>query len=187
MGSQTKVEQLREIALDQHGFVTTEQALEEGMIHANLSTLVARGRLHRVAHGVYRVPQVAETQWDQYQLAVLWTGVPEACLSHETALATRSLTDLNPSKIHLTVAAHRRIRRHGGEQYVLHREDLNPKEISWWEGIPCVSVPTAIRQCIAGGTPTYLVNQALNQAKGTSALSNSEYTHLKRMLKNRDK
>jgi predicted transcriptional regulator of viral defense system len=69
-----------------------------------LSTVVARDRLQRVAHGVYRVPQVAETEFDQYQQAVLWTGASEACLSHATALAAWEVSDINPDRIHLTVA-----------------------------------------------------------------------------------
>lgn len=57
----TKLERLREVALDQHGFVTTAQAMEEGVSHADLSTMVARDRLEHVAHGVYRVPQVTRS------------------------------------------------------------------------------------------------------------------------------
>ena len=44
-------------------------------------------------------------------LAVLWTGAPEAALSHETALAVRGYGDINPGKVHVTVRAGRRIRR----------------------------------------------------------------------------
>ncbi|AWV48153.1 hypothetical protein DIJ64_09045 [Mycobacterium leprae] len=71
----TRLERLREVALDQHGFVTTAQAVKEGVSHAELSAMVARDLLDPVAHGVYRKPQVAETEFDQYQLAVLCTGV----------------------------------------------------------------------------------------------------------------
>ncbi|QKJ19919.1 type IV toxin-antitoxin system AbiEi family antitoxin domain-containing protein [Microbacterium hominis] len=110
----TKLERLREVALDQHGFVTTAQALEEGVSHAELSTMTARHRIERAAHGVYRVSQIAETEYDQYQLAVLWTGAPEACLSHDTALEIWDITDINPDRIHVNVAAHRRLRRAGG-------------------------------------------------------------------------
>lgn len=187
MNPLTRLEQLREIALDQHGYVTTAQALEEGLAHANLSTMVARGRLQRVAHGVYRVPQVAETPADHYQLAVLWAGAPEACLSHETAMEVRGLGDVNPSKIHLTVTGRRRIRRAGGELYEIHYETLKPQEVDWWNGVRCVTVPTAIRQCIVGGTPSYLIDQALHQARGTSALKEDEYYRLKRMLSDRDR
>ena len=182
----TKLEQLREISLDQCGFVTTKQATNAGLVHADLSVMVSRGRLNRVAHGVYRVPQVAETSQDQYQLAVLWTGCEQACLSHETALAIRDISDVNPQRIHLTVPRKRRIRRNGGELYVVHKEDLDPRDIVWWEGIPTVSVPTAIRQCIESGVATYLIKQALRQARGTSLLQPKEHAHLTTMVKARD-
>ncbi len=159
----TKLELLREVALDQHGFVTTMQAVEQGVSHAELSTIVARDRLERVAHGVYRVPQVAETEFDQYQLAVLWTGAPGACLSHDTALAAWEVNDINPDRIHLTVASHRRIRRGGGDQYAIHHDDLDARQMTWWQGIRIVTVPTAIGQCIASGVPTYLIRQALDR------------------------
>lgn len=182
----TKLEQLREIALDQHGFVTTDQALDAGLVHADLSKLVSRGRLERVAHGVYRVPQVAETGLDQYQLAVLWAGTEQACLSHETALVVRGISDINPERIHLTVPRTRRLRRSGGERYVVHKENLEPREIIWWEGIRTASVPTSIRQCIESSVPTYLIKQALQEARGTSLLLANEHARLRKMLNTRD-
>ncbi len=186
MTTLTKLERLREVALDQHGFVTTAQALNEGVSHAELSTMVARDRLERVAHGVYRVPQVAETEFDQYQLAVLWTGAREACLSHYTALAAWEISDITPDRIHLTVPRHRRIRRHGGERYVIHPEDLDPRQQTWWQGIPTVDVPTAIGQCIDAGVPTYLIRQAVDRAGRTSSLPAAERDRLSTELGARD-
>jgi len=182
----TKLERLREVALDQHGFVKTEQAVQEGVSHAELSTLVARDRLERVAHGVYRVPQVAATEFDQYHLAVLWTGAPEACLSHDTALDAWEISDINPSRIHLTVPRRRRIRRAGGEFFVVHHEDLEPKQVTWWQGIPTVNVATAIAQCIASGVPTYLIRQALDRAGRTSRLRAADAERLASALGARD-
>ncbi|WP_292834590.1 type IV toxin-antitoxin system AbiEi family antitoxin domain-containing protein [Microbacterium sp.] len=182
----TKLEMLREIALDQHGFVTTAQALTEGVSHAELSTMVARGRLEHVAHGVYRVPQVAATEFDQYHLAALWTGAPEACLSHDTALAAWDISDINPNRIHLTVSRHRRLRRAGGETYVMHYEDLDPSQVTWWEGIPIVTVTTAIDQGIASGVPTYLLRQAIERAGRTSLLLIAERERLTQRLQDRD-
>jgi predicted transcriptional regulator of viral defense system len=166
----TKLEGLREIALDQHGFVTAAQALGAGVSNAELSTMVARDRLERVAHGVYRVPQVAESEFDEFQLAVLWTGAPEACLSHDTALAAWELCDINPDRIHVSVGRHRRLRRAGGEAYVVHYEDVPAENLTWWQGIRTVDVPWAIGQGIASGVPTYLLRQALDRAGRTSRL-----------------
>ncbi|MGP6177767.1 type IV toxin-antitoxin system AbiEi family antitoxin domain-containing protein [Microbacterium sp. A196] len=182
----TKLERLREVALDQHGFITTAQAIEEGVSYAELSTMVTRGRIERSAHGVYRVPQVPETEQDQYQLAVLWTGVPEACLSHDTALDAWDITDINPDRIHVSVARHRRLRRAGGERFVVHYEDLSPQQVTWWQGIRIVTVQTAISQGIASGVPTYLIRQALDRAGRTSILPASDREKLTVELESRD-
>ncbi|WP_422784942.1 type IV toxin-antitoxin system AbiEi family antitoxin domain-containing protein [Psychromicrobium lacuslunae] len=53
----TKLERLREVALGQHGFVTTAQALDEDVSHAELSIMVARVRIERAARGVHRIPR----------------------------------------------------------------------------------------------------------------------------------
>lgn len=182
----TKLERLREVALDQHGFITTVEAIEEGVSYAELSTMVARGRIERAAHGVYRIPQVSETEQDQYQLAVLWTGAPEACLSHDTALEAWGITDINPDRIHVSVARHRRLRRAGGERYVIHYEDLSPQQVTWWQGIRIVTVPTAISQGIASGVPTYLIRQALDRAGRTSILPKPDREKLTAELEARD-
>jgi len=182
----TKLERLREVAIDQHGFVTTAQALIEDVSHAELSTMLARGRLERAAHGVYRVPQVPETEYDQYQLAVLWTGAPEACLSHDTALQAWDISDINPDRIHLCVARRRRLRRAGGELYVIHHDDLDAKQITWWQGIPTVTVPIAIGQCVASNVPSYLIRQALERAGHTSLLPAAKRERLTAQLEARD-
>lgn len=98
------------------------------------------------------------------RLAVLWTGAPEACLSHDTALEAWGITDINPDRIHVSVARHRRLRRASGERYIVRYEDLAPRQVTWWQGIRTVAVPTAIAQGIASGVPTHLIRQALDRA-----------------------
>jgi predicted transcriptional regulator of viral defense system len=182
----TYLERLREVALDQHGLVTTAQALDEGVPHAELSKMVARGRLEREAHGVYRVHQVAGSRWDSWALAVLWTGASEACLSHETALAAWEISDVNPDRIHVCVGANRRIRRSGGENYIVHHHNLAPEQRTWFEQMPITDVPTTIEHCIDWGTPTYLVKQALERAGRTSLLLKTEREQLAKRLEDRD-
>jgi predicted transcriptional regulator of viral defense system len=88
---------------------------------------------------------------------------PEAALSHETALDAYAISDVNPNRIHLTVGKNRRLRRAEPGDYIIHYEDLAEAEVGWWQEIPTVTAPTAIRQCIAFGTPTYLLRQALER------------------------
>lgn len=182
----TYLERLREIALDQHGFVTTAQAVTDGIPRTELPKLAARDRIERVAHGVYRIPQVPATPYDNWALAVLWTGAAEACLSHETALAAWDVSDVNPDRIHLTVNRSRRLRRAGGEHYVIHHRDLDPSQRTWWEDIPITTLPTTIADCIETGTPTYLIRQAIDRAGRTSLLPAAHRDRLNQLLEERD-
>ena len=182
----TYLERLREIALDQHGFVTAAQAVADGIPKTELPKLAARGRIERVAHGVYRIPQVPETPYDNWALAVLWTGTPEACLSHETALAAWHVSDVNPDRIHLTVARDRRLRRAGGERYVIHHQDLAPAQRTRWEGIPITDLPTTIADCIETGTPNYLIRQAIERGGRTSLLPAPDWDRMTALLEERD-
>lgn len=186
MPAVTKLEVLREIALDQHGYVTTAEALEEGITHADLSKMVTRGRLSRAGHGVYRVPQIPVTEFDQYRLALLWSGVGGAVLSHDTALQAWEISDINPARIHFTVPRGRRLRRAGGDGYVIHYEDLAPAQITWWQEMPVTDVLTTIAQCIESGVPTYLLRQAIERAGRGGQVGAEQQNELVRRLEERD-
>lgn len=162
------------IAETQHGFVTAQQAVEAGVSKQALQMLVHRGTLERAAHGVYRFPRYPVSEYDQFALAVLWTRAPEAALSHETALDCYGISDVNPHRIHLTVGRHRRFRRADAEDYVIHYEDLGARQVGWWQEIPMVTPAKAIEQCIADGTPTYLLRQAIERGYVQGHLKTTE-------------
>lgn len=180
------IDKLREIALDQHGFVTTAQAAEVGVSKATLSKLATRSRIERVAHGVYRVPQTPRDEYDRFMLAVLWTGAPEALISHESALDLYEVCDVNPKAIDVTVAKGRRISRKGGEGYSIHREDIANNNRAWREEVPVVTLTRAIEQCIIAGTPTYLIDQAIERGLTRGLLTTRAGERLTEMLKERN-
>lgn len=178
-------DELWDIATAQHGFVTAQQATEAGIGKQALQMLVHRGTLERAAHGVYRFPNYPAGEHDQLALAVLWTRVPEAALSHETALDCYGISDVNPNRIHLAVGKQRRFRRAGGDDYVVHYEDLAPKQIGWWQEIPTVTPATAIAQCLTYGTPTYLLRQAIERGHAQGYLKATERDELAAALEAR--
>ena len=178
-------DQLWDIATAQHGYVTAQQAAEAGIGKQALQMLIHRGTLERAAHGVYRFPNYPAGEHDQLALAVLWTRVPEAVLSHETALDCYGISDVNPNRIHLTVGKQRRFRRAGGDDYVVHYEDLAPKQIGWWQEIPTVTPATAIAQCLTYGTPTYLLRQAIERGHAQGHLKATERDELAAALEAR--
>ncbi len=179
-------EALWNVALDQYGYVTLRDAEALDVDEHAVRMLVARRQLQRVAHGVYRFPQLPATARDPYMLAVLWTGTDTASLSHDTALAVRELCDINPDRIHVTVPRTRRIRRAGGDLYVLHHEDLADEQREWWEQIPTVTVATAIGQCVRSGVPSYLLRQALENGRRDGLLNRPEAESLAAALEHRD-
>ena len=167
----TDMERLREVALDQHGYVTALQAQEAGVSRPSLSYLVKHGRVERACRGVYRVPQVPYTEYDAKHLALLWTGSEEAVLGYDTALDAYGVCDVNPVKVHIVVGKGKRINRSGGDAYVVHKEDVSPEDLSWWEGMRVVRFPVALRQCIDAGLPTYLAEQAIEGGRARGLLS----------------
>ena len=65
---------VRERALDQYGYVTTEDAADLGVPPVELRKLAARGGLEHVAYGLYRFDDVRPTPRDEFMEAVLRVG-----------------------------------------------------------------------------------------------------------------
>lgn len=119
-------------------------------------------------------------------LAVLWTGEPAACLSHDSALGGLRGVRHQPGRIHLTDPAARRIRRRGGDRYVIHHQDLAAEQIGWWQQIPTATLPTAMAQCIATGVLGYPLRQALTAGRARGGLSAVEADTDEHALEARD-
>jgi hypothetical protein len=58
----------------------------------------------------------------------------------------------------------------------LRYEDLEPAQIGWWQEIPTVTPATAITQCLAYGTPTYLLRQAIERGHAQGYLKTAEHS-----------
>lgn len=165
--SVTLREDLWDVAVDQYGYVTVLDAGRLGAASVELGKLAARGKLARVAYGVYRFLEWPAGPRDHLMEAVLWTRDPDAALSHDTALDVYELSDINPGRIHVTVTPRSRPlrRRHAPAAYAIHYEALTPSQRGYWEQIPTVTVPTAIDQGIASGVRPDLIRQAIEAAR----------------------
>ena len=176
---------LREVAGAQHGYVTTLDAHGYGVAGTTLVKAAERGRLHRAAYGVYRFPEFPEDEFDPYVLATLWPA-KRGVLSHETALQLQNLCDVEPEKIHITVSAGYRIRRRGGEAYVVHHEDLHERDLAWFEGVRIATPEKAIRQAIATAVAPHLVAQAIDTARKRGKLTKDTAIELDLLLRRAD-
>lgn len=177
--------ELWDVAVEQHGYFTLQDAQELGLDDNAVRMMAHRHNLDHPAAGVWRFPEWPTSTADAYQLAVLWTGAREAALSHETALLIRDLSDVNPDRIHLTVAPRRRIRRRQPAPYEVHYEELTDAELDWWQAVRVVRTATAIQQCIRYGTPAYLVRQAIEQASATGQITDADAHRLTEHMEER--
>jgi predicted transcriptional regulator of viral defense system len=170
--------ELTEIALDRQGLVRTEDAAEIGYAAGTLDTMARRGQLERVAHGVYRVPFIGVRALSTYMAAALWPRGVQGVLTHDTALDLWDVCDINPSKTHITVPRHHRPQRQIPAGYVIHREDLDPKDITAIEGVPVVTLETAIRQCAAAHVGRDLLEQAVRHGRERGLLRRQQAQQL---------
>lgn len=141
----TTWERLHGTALDQHGFVTTQNAREAGVDPNYLRLMVHRGTIESVAYGLYRFPQVPVDAQTPYMEAVLWVG-EDAVLSHDAVLALHDLASANPSTIR--VSTPRRVRKSNppGDITIVQRQVPEEQRTRYFN-IPSTTVHRAILDC----------------------------------------
>ena len=113
--------------------VTRAQLLDLGLSSKAIDHRLARGRLHRVWRGVYRVGTPELSEHGRWLAAVLRCG-PEALLSHESAAALWGMRR-RVARSGIDVSVPLEINRDAPGLRV-HRRRLNPIDRSRSEGIP---------------------------------------------------
>lgn len=171
-------ETLFELATDQAGYVTQEQALAAGFGRNTLAELAKRGRAERVAHGLYRFNAFPHGPLDTYMEATLWPRGLRGYISHESALDLYELSDVNPAKVHVTLPPGYRITREVPKLYQLHFEPLGPEEVTYREGIPITTVERTLRDCHRAHLRSGLLEQAIEQARARGMISKTQEKEL---------
>lgn len=170
---------LYEIAEDNYGFLTVDDARRAGVLPQRLAEMARRGSLQREGLGLYRLDPFPSHELDSYRKATLWPYGVEGVLSHETALDLYELSDVNPPKIHITVPKRYRLRRREApSSYRFHHEDLDESNITRHESLPIVTPAKAIRQCHEANLRRDLLRQALEDAKQRGLLTRGTYSEL---------
>lgn len=170
-------EKLFEVATEQYGYVTTDDARDLGVDPHRLVVLASRGDLERISQGLYRFGVIPSTGLDQLMEATLWPrrfGV----ISHDTALDLWDLCDVNPAKVHVTVPKSAKVRRAVPTAYRVHARDLDVAEVTRHEGIPVVRVRRAILDGIETNVAPHLIEQAIDNARNRGLLSKAELSDL---------
>ena len=146
---------LREIAQSQQGFFTTKQAIRAGFSEKTHSYHVNAGNWVREHRGIYRLADFPTPERPDLMLWYLWSQdrqeVPEGTYSYDTALSLHELSDIMPSKLHMTVP--RKFRRNSGipQILVLHRASLDPSEIQEVHGVRVTRALRTIMDLLRSG------------------------------------
>ncbi len=103
-------------------------------------------------------------------------------MSHESALALHGVSDVNPSRIHLTVPRDNHPRATGGELYRTHRRDLAHSDVTQVDSLPVTTVARTIRDCMTTGTNSYQLRLAIDQAERDGTLRRTVAAQLRDAL-----
>ncbi len=131
-------ERLFRIAELQDGYFTAKQAKKSGFLDVNYKYHVTAGNWIRIFRGIYRLAKYPQSENEQYILWHLWSmnrkQIPQGVYSHQTALSIYDLSDISPSKLHMTVPPN--FRREGVIPKILifHKEKLSIKDIKYMQG-----------------------------------------------------
>ncbi|MGH9449727.1 MAG: type IV toxin-antitoxin system AbiEi family antitoxin domain-containing protein [Terriglobia bacterium] len=184
----TRMDELFSLADANDGLLTSKQAREMGIKDSVLIRLAQRGRLERMARGVYRIVHYPAARFAQYREAVLWAqashGPQRIALSHETAFLLFGISDANPANVHLTVPKQARLRREKPDWIAIHRANLAPDDLTQHEGMPVTSIERTVIDVLTTTHRIDLVRQAIADARREGYL-NSEHAARLRQTVNR--
>lgn len=156
-----KEAQLLQIAEEQQGYFTSRQAEECGFSRTNFHRKLKAGKwLKEEVWGVYRLANYPITARPELALWMLWSadkkGRPQGVWSHETALDIHELSDVSPSKLHMSVPRGFRKRTSIPKNLSLHPVDpILPSEIENRHGYRVTTPLRTLADVIRQGTIQY--------------------------------
>lgn len=160
MRAQPDYNHLYEIAENQAGYFTAQQAHSAGFSKERISYYVTTGRFSRIQRGIYRLVQFPGSMYEDLFIAWLKTG-PDAVISHESALYLYGLSDVLPSEIHVIMPRTGSRRRKGVR---LHTNRLSPDDVARREGLPVTNAARTIVDVAASGIAKEQIRKAVHEA-----------------------
>lgn len=171
-------EALMKISLEQGGLFTADQAIQCGYDQKNHHYYVKTGQWEKVLRGIYRFKPI-ESDLSEYWLWYLWsegrTKKPQAVFSHETALMLYELSDVNPSKIHITVPKKFRKGSEIPKILFIHKKDISESDVKTMKGLKITTVLRTLLDLIEEHRISdEFIEQATKQALAKGYISKSD-------------
>ena len=164
-----KKDKLFEVADRQLGYFTSQQAEDCGFPRSHFQRHLASGAWIKEIRGVYRLARYPLQDRSELVLWTLWSrnkkGVPQGVWSHETALDIHELTDIMPSKMHLTVPKHFRRGQEIPQIIHLHFSSLADRDMEMRRGYRVTTpLKTLLDIAAEGFIPLNQIKQGLDEA-----------------------
>jgi predicted transcriptional regulator of viral defense system len=171
-----KHKKLYQIASEQDGYFTTKQAINAGYDTNSHPYHIKTGNWIREHRSIYRLANYPVGDRPDLMLWYLWSRnrseVPQGVYSHETSLAIHDLTDLNPSKLHMTVPKNFRRNSRIPNVLVLHYGNVFPAETDQMYGVKITNPMRTIIDIInEGNLSEDLLIQAIEEAIKRGAIT----------------
>ncbi|PCI94711.1 hypothetical protein COB11_03500 [Candidatus Aerophobetes bacterium] len=156
-------------AESQQGYFTTRQAKNCGFTPQTINYHVKTGRWSRVYRGIYRLTNFPQTERPDLVIWALWScnrkGCIEGVYSHQTALSIYGLSDVMPTKLHMTLPPS--FRRHSEIPSVLiiYKKNLKKESVNLSDGYKVTTPYQTLFDIIESPSISHdLVIQAVNDS-----------------------
>ncbi len=176
---------LYEVAQSQQGFFTTKQATRAGFAEKTHAYHVKVGNWIREHRGIYRLADFdfPTAERPDLMLWYLWSHnrqeIPEGTYSHDTALSLHELSDIMPSKLHMTVPKHFRRNSRIPEILLLRRADLDESDLQEMQRVRVTRPLRTILDLLqAGQVDPSLIRQAIDEAMRRGLVSRKQIDSL---------
>jgi predicted transcriptional regulator of viral defense system len=177
---------LYSIAEAQGGYFTTRQAETSGFSQKNHAYHVRAGNWIRERRSIYRLAAFPPAERPDLIFWWLWSrnrkDKPQGVYSHETALSLYDLSDISPSRLHITVPPSFRHRGRAAEIPVLHRGTIHKDDIEARFGVKVTRPLKTIADLLATRTVQMdHMQQAVKQAFQRGLITRTELARARRI------
>jgi predicted transcriptional regulator of viral defense system len=152
-------------ALEQGRYFTAKQAKQSGYDYPHLEHHESTGSFQNVSRGLYRLTSLPPSDYDDLIRLRLWSrdraDRPQAVVSHESALVLHELSELLPSRTHLTVP--RTFRKAAPRGVVLHKATLAPSDVEIRTGFTVTSALRTLLDAAASETSQEQLTKAVRE------------------------
>ncbi len=167
--------QLFDLASEHGGQFTAAEASRVGFGTALLSHHVKTGRFLRLARGVYRLRDYPTYPHEDVMTAWLSADPEVAVVSHESALELLGLSDVVPSKVHITLPRRKRYRSPSpGLAIHTTTRRFGKAELTTRGGMRVTAPGRAILDAAEGGTAPEQIEMAVSQAIARGQVGRSQ-------------